>query len=61
MKNDISIDMIIYIIIGIAILVLAIFFVGRIYYGGNYASNSSFNYINSTMENVTNTSIPSLT
>ncbi|BFI73394.1 hypothetical protein YN1_3810 [Nanoarchaeota archaeon] len=60
MRNDISIDMIIFIIIGLIILILAAFFVAKIYYSGYNTANQSNNFINSTFENVTNTSIPSL-
>ncbi|MGC9132907.1 MAG: hypothetical protein ACP5GJ_00675 [Nanopusillaceae archaeon] len=58
MKNDISIDTLIIIIIAIILLILAIVFVFGIYKGGANASNQSFNFINGSLNNLTNQSIP---
>ncbi|MFZ8800995.1 MAG: hypothetical protein ACO2ON_02330 [Candidatus Nanopusillus sp.] len=60
MKNSISIDMVIILIIALVILVLAVMFGYKIFLGGNTASNQSFNFINNSFNNITNQSIPDL-
>ncbi|MFZ8855935.1 MAG: hypothetical protein ACO2OX_01920 [Candidatus Nanopusillus sp.] len=60
MKNSISIDMIIILVIALVILVLAVMFGYKIFLGGNTASNQSFNFINNSFNNITNQSIPDL-
>lgn len=60
MKNSVAIDMVIIIVIALVILVLAILFGYKIFLSGNTASNQSFNFINSSFNNVTNQSIPSV-
>jgi predicted negative regulator of RcsB-dependent stress response len=51
---------VIIIVIALVILVLAILFGYKIFLGGNTTSNESFNFINSSFNNVTNQSIPNL-
>ena len=60
MKNNVAIDVIIIIVIALFILVLAILFGYKIFLGGSTASNESFNFVNSSFNNVTNQSIPNL-
>jgi flagellar basal body-associated protein FliL len=60
MKNSISIDMIIILVIALVILVLAVMFGYKIFLGGNIASNQSFNFVNNSFNNITNQSIPDL-
>ena len=60
MKNSISIDIVIILIIALVILVLAVMFGYKIFLGGNTASNQSFNFINSSFNNITNQSIPDI-
>ena len=60
MKNSISIDMVIILIIALVILVLAVMFGYKIFLGGNTASNQSFNFINNSFNNITNQSIPDI-
>jgi len=60
MKNSISIDMVVILIIALVILVLAVMFGYKIFLGGNTASNQSFNFINNSFNNITNQSIPDL-
>jgi predicted negative regulator of RcsB-dependent stress response len=60
MKNNVAIDIVIIIVIALVILVLAILFGYKIFLGGSTASNESFNFINSSFNNVTNQSIPNL-
>jgi len=60
MKNNVAIDITIIIVIALVILVLAILFGYKIFLGGNTASNESFNFINSSFNNVTNQSISNL-
>jgi flagellar basal body-associated protein FliL len=60
MKNSISIDMVIILVIALVILVLAVMFGYKIFLGGNTASNQSFNFINNSFNNITNQSIPDI-
>ena len=60
MKNDISIDMVIILVIALVIVVLAVMFGYEIFLGGNAASNQSFNFINNSFNNITNQSIPDI-
>ena len=60
MKNSISIDMVIILVIALVILVLAVMFGYKIFLGGNTASNQSFNFINNSFNNITNQTIPDI-
>ena len=60
MKNNVAIDVIIIIVIALVILVLAILFGYKIFLGGSTASNQSFNFINSSFNNITNQSVPNI-
>ncbi|MGB9674847.1 MAG: hypothetical protein ACP5G1_02420 [Nanopusillaceae archaeon] len=54
MKSDVPIQILIFMIIGIVVLVVAIFFATNIFKSASTSANTSFNYINSTFHNVTN-------
>ena len=60
MESSISIDIVIILLIALVILVLAVMFSYKIFLGGNTASNQSFNFINSSFNNITNQSIPDI-
>ncbi|BBL45218.1 hypothetical protein MJ1_0039 [Nanobdella aerobiophila] len=58
MRNDLAISTIIIIIIAIVVLIIAILFGYNIYKAGYSSSNTSANFINSSLNNITNQKIP---